>query len=291
MSPQTLEHDGLAGDSLVLAVRGAGYEPEQVVLEITERTDARKELLIPEAARLRSLGFNLALDDVGAGNAGLEMLRALPVDFIKIDRAVVANAVADRGARAVMLAIMAFARESGSFVIAEGIETEAMLELARDPEPEGEVRPAGAHGAQGFLLGRPAPVPSESPRYDATLQTLTELTADRERRRIAAALQRGDELYRVLLRTVPDLIVALFDRDLLLPGHRRRHGLDRHVARDARRARRSWKRSATTPTPSASTRCCARCSRASRPTSSSSAAAAACTSPCRPCRCATTAPA
>jgi diguanylate cyclase (GGDEF)-like protein/PAS domain S-box-containing protein len=214
VSPQTLEHDGLAGDSLVLAARGAGYEPRQVVLEITERTDARKELLVPEAARLRSLGFKLALDDVGAGNAGLEMLRALPVDFIKIDRVVVANAVEDRGARAVMLGIMAFARESGSFVIAEGIETEAMLELARDPEPQGEVRPAGAHGAQGHLLGRPAPVPTEAPSYDATLQTLTELTADRERRRIAAALQRGDALYRVLLRTVPDLVVALFDRDL-----------------------------------------------------------------------------
>jgi diguanylate cyclase (GGDEF)-like protein len=214
VSPQTLEHDGLAGDSLVLAVRGAGYEPEQVVLEITERTDARKELLIPEAARLRSLGFKLALDDVGAGNAGLEMLSALPVDFIKIDRAVVANAVEDRSARAVMLGIMAFARESGAFVIAEGIETEEMLELARDPEPEGEGRPAGAQGAQGYLLGRPAPVPDEAPTYAATLATLTELTADRERRRIAAALQRGDELYKVLLRTVPDLVVALFDRDL-----------------------------------------------------------------------------
>jgi diguanylate cyclase (GGDEF)-like protein len=214
VSPQTLEHDGLAGDSLVLAVRGAGYEPEQVVLEITERTDARKELLLPEAARLRRLGFKLALDDVGAGNAGLEMLSALPVDFIKIDRAVVANAVEDRGARAVMLGIMAFARECGAFVIAEGIETEAMLELARDPDPDREARPVGAHGAQGFLLGRPAPVPSEAPSYDATLRTLTELTADRERRRIAAALRRGDELYRVLIRTVPDLVVALFDRDL-----------------------------------------------------------------------------
>ena len=214
MSPQTLEHDALAGDSLVLAVRGAGYEPEQVVLEITERTDARMEVLVPEAARLRSLGFQLALDDVGAGNAGLEMLSALPVDFIKIDRAVVANAVEDRSARAVMLGIMAFARESGAFVIAEGIETEEMLELARDPEPEGEARPAGAQGAQGYLLGRPAPVPAEAPSYDATLATLTELTADRERRRIAAALQRGDELYKVLLRTVPDLLVVLFDRDL-----------------------------------------------------------------------------
>ena len=214
VSPQTLEHDALAGDSLVLAVRGAGYEPEQVVLEITERTDARKELLIPEAARLRALGFKLALDDVGAGNAGLEMLSALPVDFIKIDRAVVASAVDDRGARAVMLAIMAFARESGSFVIAEGIESEAMLELARDPSPNGEARAIGAQGAQGFLLGRPAPVPDEAPSYGTTLATLSVLTAAREHRRIAAALQGGNELYRVLLRTVPDMVVALFDRDL-----------------------------------------------------------------------------
>jgi diguanylate cyclase (GGDEF)-like protein len=212
VSPQTLEHDALAGDSLLLAVRGAGFEPHRVVLEITERTDARKEVLIPEAARLRALGFLLALDDVGAGNAGLDMLRALPVDFIKIDRAVVAAAVEDRSARAVLLAIMAFARESGSFVIAEGIETEAMLELARDPT--GDAHATGAQGAQGYLLGRPAPMPTEAPSYATTLATLSSLTAARERRRVAAALQGGDELYRVLLRTVPDMIVALFDRDM-----------------------------------------------------------------------------
>ena len=217
----------------MLAVRGAGYEPHQVVLEITERTDARKELLLPEAARLRRLGFKLALDDVGAGNAGLEMLSALPVDFIKIDRAVVANAVEDRGARAVMLGIMAFARESGAFVIAEGIETEAMLELARDPDPEREARPVGAHGAQGFLLGRPAPVPSEVPSYQETMATLTELTADRERRRIAAALQQGDELYRVLLRTVPDMVVARVRPRPALPGRQRRARRARALARDA----------------------------------------------------------
>ena len=146
----------------------------------------------------------------------------------------VASAVADRGARAVMLAIMAFARESGSFVIAEGIETEAMLELARDPDPNGETRSAGAQGAQGYLLGRPAPVPENAPSYATTLATLSVLTAAREHRRIAAALQGGDELYRVLLRTVPDMVVALFDRDMrcqVIDG-----GTDtiEHVARDPR---------------------------------------------------------
>ena len=264
VSPQTLEHDALAGDSLVLAVRGAGYEPEQVVLEITERTDARKELLVPEAARLRALGFKLALDDVGAGNAGLEMLRALPVDFIKIDRAVVASAVEDRGARAVMLGIMAFARESGSFVIAEGIETEAMLELARDPDPDGEARADRRPGRAG-LPARPAGARARARRRatTSTLATLSELTAARERRRIAAALQGGDELYRVLLRTVPDMVVALFDRDLrcqLVDG-----GMDtieqwREIL-EGKTVRRGAR--ATRTTASSWTRCCARCSTAS----------------------------
>ena len=134
VSPQTLEHDALAGDSLLLAVRGSGFEPRQVVLEMTERTE-------PQGAphprgRAAPLGFLLAFDDVGAGNAGLEMLRALPVDFIKIDRAVVASAVRIAARGRCCSTIMAFARESGSFVIAEGSSTEAMLELARDPNPE-----------------------------------------------------------------------------------------------------------------------------------------------------------
>ncbi len=160
VSPQSLEHDALAGDSLVLAVRGAGYEPVQVVLEITERTDARKDIIVPEAARLRALGFKLALDDVGAGNAGLEMLRALPVDFIKIDRAVVASAVDDRGARAVMLAIMAFARESGSFVIARGHRVRGDARAGARPHP----RRGAAHDRRPGRAGLPARPPGAGAR-------------------------------------------------------------------------------------------------------------------------------
>ena len=249
--------------------------PHQVVLEITERTDARLELLVPEAARLRELGFKLALDDVGAGNAGLEMLRALPVDFIKIDRAVVVNAVEDRGARAVMLGIMAFARESGSFVIAEGIETEAMLELARDPDPHGEARPAGAQGAQGFLLGRPAPVPERG----AELRVDADHPHRADRRPRAPAHRRRAAARRRALPPPPAHRARHGRRAVrprpALPARRGRDRLDRGVARDPRgqdRDRSAW---AARPEARSSTRCCARCWPASHATSSGSAVPAA----------------
>lgn len=146
LSPQSLDHDLLAGSALVRAVEAAGLSPGRVVLEITERSVARQAVVIREARRLRALGFKLALDDAGAGNAGLEMLSQLPVDFVKIDRAVVANALTDPTADAVLAAIVAFARKARSGVVAEGIETEEMLD---------HVRQAGAQYVQGYLLGRP----------------------------------------------------------------------------------------------------------------------------------------
>jgi diguanylate cyclase (GGDEF)-like protein len=156
VSPQSFDLEELAGDSLVRAVRTAGLEPERVVLEITERSSARLDRVVREATRLRELGFRLALDDVGAGNAGLEMLRSLPVDFVKIDRAVIAGSARGGGARAILHAVIAFANEVGAFVIAEGIETEAMLEHVRAPQKRpGLDRRTGVHGAQGYLLGRP----------------------------------------------------------------------------------------------------------------------------------------
>jgi diguanylate cyclase (GGDEF)-like protein len=157
VAPQSLDHDELAGDALVRAVRAAGLAPERVVLEITERSSGRLQRVVDGAARLRSLGFKLALDDVGAGNAGLEMLRRMPLDFVKIDREVIVDSSSGGPARAVLLAVLSFAAETGSYVIAEGIETEAMLEHVSHP---GRRRPKhrgnGVQGAQGYLLGRPS---------------------------------------------------------------------------------------------------------------------------------------
>jgi diguanylate cyclase (GGDEF)-like protein len=158
LSPEALGHESIAGDTLLDEARAAGLEPEQVVLEITERSITRRTVAIREGARLRALGFRLALDDVGAGNAGLELLRHLPVDFVKIDREVVTGALVDRGARGIYLAIVTFAQQTGAAVIAEGIETSEQLTFVRGRDTAHiPAEHLGVQGVQGYLLGRPAP--------------------------------------------------------------------------------------------------------------------------------------
>ncbi len=164
VAPQALDGEQLSGDSLIRLADAAGLGRERVVLEITERFSGRVDRVVAEATRLRSLGFKLALDDVGAGNSGLEMLRDLAVDYVKIDRQVVSRAMTDPSARAVLTSVATFSRETGAYVIAEGIENDSMLEFVRGLDVEGDRR--AVQGAQGYLLGRPAPLaagPAESP--------------------------------------------------------------------------------------------------------------------------------
>jgi len=168
VSPQTLDLDLLAGTALVDAVVAAGLTPERVALELTKRSMARMDVVIREATRLRGLGFRLALDDTGAGNAGLEVLSQLPVDYVKIDRAVLVKALEDKTARAVLAGIIAIARETDTYVIAEGIEDNAMLALARRVGVPDGVAPTGVQGVQGYLLGRPSesiPAPTTVDHY------------------------------------------------------------------------------------------------------------------------------
>lgn len=156
VSPRSLGHGSLRGEQLVRAVTAAGLTPGRVVLEITERDIAAPAAVAAETARLRAFGFAVALDDAGAGNAGLEMLRHVPVDYVKIDREIIAGAGTGPLSRAVMLAIAAFAHETGAYVIAEGIESPGELALVRAVGASPTGRVPLVHGVQGYLLGRPA---------------------------------------------------------------------------------------------------------------------------------------
>jgi diguanylate cyclase (GGDEF)-like protein/PAS domain S-box-containing protein len=125
----------------------ARVDPPRLCLEITETAlvqdlDAARGVL----QELRGLGVQLALDDFGTGHASLGYLARFPVDAIKIDRSFVAGLGADRGADAIVSAIMALAAPLGLDVVAEGVET---------PEQLAMLTTAGCRYAQGYLLGRP----------------------------------------------------------------------------------------------------------------------------------------
>lgn len=129
----------------------------RVVLELTERSpirdygDARACI-----ADLRALGSRLAVDDVGSGFSGLGHVVELSPDLLKFDRSLVSGVGSDRTKGALIARLTSFAAETGMEVVAEGIETEAELDT---------IRALGVESGQGFLLGRPGPMPETIDGY------------------------------------------------------------------------------------------------------------------------------
>ncbi|MDQ1615051.1 MAG: hypothetical protein QOJ60_990 [Actinomycetota bacterium] len=128
----------------------AGLQARGLYLEIREQELADAATgLADELHQLRLLGVGLAIDDYGAGGSSLADLRRLPVDTLKMDRA-----LADplRGAGpdpAVVRAVVAAARATGRHPLATGVETVEQLTRLRE---------MGFESLQGYLTGRPAPL-------------------------------------------------------------------------------------------------------------------------------------
>ena len=157
LCPSSLDMDADGDDWLRIAVEEAGLTPDRIVVEVTERFGGRAASVVKCLARLRAYGFKLAIDDIGTGNSGLAILRQVDVDFVKLDRTIVAAASTDAAARAVLLAIATYARETGAFVIAEGIEDTETLEFLRSIHERDLCGDVVIQGGQGYGLGRPAP--------------------------------------------------------------------------------------------------------------------------------------
>jgi EAL domain-containing protein (putative c-di-GMP-specific phosphodiesterase class I) len=120
----------------------------RVVLEITERAlAARPAELLRTVARIREVGWGVALDDVGAHPASLTFMPLLQPDVIKLDLSLVQRRP-DRTVAEIMNAVNAHAEATGAVILAEGIETHAHVDIARS---------LGARLGQGWLLGRPTP--------------------------------------------------------------------------------------------------------------------------------------
>jgi EAL domain-containing protein (putative c-di-GMP-specific phosphodiesterase class I)/CheY-like chemotaxis protein len=148
LSPLLLDDPGLT-DRIEAALRKHAVPSGALVVEITESNGIPDTARTIEAlTRLRIRGVNLAVDDFGTGHSSLLSLVRMPFNEMKIDQAFVRDAVVNRDARKVVRASASLGRELGLKVVAEGVESEAIAQLAGD---------AGCDVGQGWLYGPAVP--------------------------------------------------------------------------------------------------------------------------------------
>lgn len=180
VAPQSLIHDRLDPADFARAVRAVGLTPDRVVIEITQQSITPFEAVDATARALKKHGFRLGLDDTGGSTSGLDMLSRLPLDFVKIERDVIVNAIDDAGARAVLAGIVAIAATTGAYVIAEGVENAEMLKFVCQSGVR--ARPAASrhliHGVQGYFLRTPSAVFPESVETDDVKAVFAACVAD-----------------------------------------------------------------------------------------------------------------
>ena len=127
--PMDLERPGFER-WLLDEIAAAGLSPERITVEIVESSlVADPPAVAARLSCLRAAGVRIAIDDFGTGYSSLAYLTSLPIDTIKIDRALIADIVGGSRDRIVVKAMISLARELGHKVIIEGVESSAQLDL------------------------------------------------------------------------------------------------------------------------------------------------------------------
>jgi len=165
VSPESLvQRDSRRGETLH-TLRELGLASERVVIELTENEPSYDYELVRQAiAHYRSMGFRIAIDDLGEGFSSLRRWSELRPEFVKIDMHFIQGIDRDPVKRQFVHSIHEIARSAGTRVIAEGIETEGEL-LA--------LRRLGLQLGQGYFFARPtrAPLAALAPAVTAALTT------------------------------------------------------------------------------------------------------------------------
>lgn len=132
---EILQDSGMAADCLVLELT------ESVVLGDPAMT-------VRKMQSLRKLGIRLSIDDFGTGYPSLAYLKTLPVNEVKLDRAFIMHLTEEIKDRALVAAVLSLADVMDFTVVAEGVETQAQLQVLSD---------LGCHQFQGYLRAKPMP--------------------------------------------------------------------------------------------------------------------------------------
>ncbi len=160
VEPDSLHDPELLDQRFSDRLREAGLRPQQIVLEITERTSIQDFPLVRRMiTRCRRKGYRVAMDDVGSGYAGLQAIAEIAPDYIKMDMSLVRNIHRHRIKRELVSTICRFSDSTGITLVAEGVETVEELQ---------SLLAAGVRCAQGFLFCKPSKSPAE-PDWDSIL--------------------------------------------------------------------------------------------------------------------------
>ncbi|MDO8410559.1 MAG: EAL domain-containing protein [Phenylobacterium sp.] len=125
-----------------------GFPTERLIFEFTENEQMADPAHVANiVASYQKMGFGTALDDFGAGHAGLNLLARFQTDIIKLDMELIRGLDQSLPRRTIVAGVVRMCAELGIQVIAEGVETEG--ELAA-------LRAIGVRYIQGYLLARPA---------------------------------------------------------------------------------------------------------------------------------------
>ncbi len=128
-------------------IQQVGINPERVIIELTENQPTYDYDLLREAVmHYRGMGFQIAIDDLGEGFSSLRLWSELRPEYVKIDMHFVQGINQDPVKLQFVRSIQQIAEQSGSVVIAEGIETQTELLLIRD---------LGIACGQGYHIARP----------------------------------------------------------------------------------------------------------------------------------------
>lgn len=137
-------------EKVTAIVSASGIDPNYLKLELTESAVLGDiQDTVGKMERLRKLGLRFSLDDFGTGHASLKYLKHLPLDQLKIDQSFVRDLTRDTNDAAIVEAVLAMAQALRLEVIAEGVETDAQLQLLLQK---------GCRYFQGYLFSRPQTV-------------------------------------------------------------------------------------------------------------------------------------
>jgi EAL domain-containing protein (putative c-di-GMP-specific phosphodiesterase class I) len=141
--------DSRLEEEVTEALRRYKLEPDVLELEIPESSIiSERERIQKMLTRLSERGVRVAVDDFGSGYASLSHLRQLPVDVLKVDKSFVQNIGSDEDDETIVRSTIELAHSLGITVVAEGVESEDVLQ---------RLRRLGCDLAQGFGLAHPAP--------------------------------------------------------------------------------------------------------------------------------------